>query len=323
MSAADKGKGTVRSADRLRPTSNGSHLTVSATSLAIVPAAPSVGPSSRRAAPESCPGRRQRLLRPHLAPPYRTMLPPSFDLSGRRALITGSSQGIGLALAHALAAAGADVVLNGRDATKLDAVVTAAAARGIALRPFAFDVTDEAAVQAAAAAVGPLDILINNAGIHRRGPLVDMALADWQAVLNTNLTAAFLVARAFVPTMIARGSGKIINICSIMSHLARPTTGNYAAAKGGLAMLTRAMTAEWAPHNIQINGIASGYIDTPLNAPLVNDPKFSDWVKSRTPSRRWGTTADLTGAAVFFASSASDYINGQVLTIDGGMLAVV
>ncbi|MCF3652276.1 SDR family NAD(P)-dependent oxidoreductase [Synoicihabitans lomoniglobus] len=248
---------------------------------------------------------------------------PSFNLTGRRALITGSSQGIGRDLAHTLASAGAEVIINGRNPEKLARVVDEFAAENLTVRACAFDVADEAAVIAGAKEVGAIDILINNAGIHRRGPLADMPLADWQAVLDSNLTGPFLVARAFVSGMIERGSGKIINICSIMSNLARPTTGNYAASKGGLAMLTKAMTAEWAQHNIQINGIAPGYLDTPLNAPLVNDPKFSDWVKSRTPSRRWGKPEDLAGAAIFFAAPASDYVNGQILTIDGGMLAVV
>ena len=246
-----------------------------------------------------------------------------FDLTGQRALITASSQGIGLALAQGLAGAGAHVILNGRDHAKLEATRAALHADGASVSVAAFDVTQESAANDVIAAAGRIDILINNAGIHRRGPLAELSLSDWQAVLDTNLTAAFLVARAVVPQMIARRSGKIINICSIMSHLARPTTGNYAASKGGLAMLTKAMTAEWAQHNIQINGIAPGYIDTPLNAPLVNDPTFNEWVIQRTPSRRWGNPADLAGAAIFFAAPASAYVNGQILTIDGGMLAVV
>ncbi len=248
---------------------------------------------------------------------------PSFDLAGRRALVTGASQGIGLALARGLAAAGAAVLLNGRDTGKLDRARATLAAEGLAVEAVAFDVTDAAAIDAALPACGEIDILVNNAGIHRRGPLADLSLADWQAVLDTNLTAAFLVARAVVPTMIARRGGKIINVCSIMSQLARPTTGNYAAAKGGLAMLTKAMAAEWAPHGLQVNGLAPGYIDTPLNAPLVNDPKFNAWVTARTPSGRWGRPEDLAGPAVFLASPASNYINGQILFVDGGMTAVV
>ena len=258
-----------------------------------------------------------------LRPYVHYMSTASFSLAGQTALVTGSSQGIGRSIARGLALAGANVVLNGRDETKLERVRAEFASEDLSVQARAFDVTDETAVQSAANEIGAIDILFNNAGIHRRGPLAEMSVENFEAVLTGNLTSAFLVARAFIPAMIERGQGKIINICSIMSNLARPTTGNYAASKGGLAMLTKAMTAEWAQHNVQINGIAPGYIDTPLNAPLVNDPKFSDWVKSRTPSRRWGTPEDLVGPAVFFASPASNYVNGQILTVDGGMLAVV
>lgn len=251
------------------------------------------------------------------------MIAPSFDLTGRRALVTGSSQGIGLALAQALATSGAHVVLNGRDPAKLEAARKSLAAAELSVSALHLDITDPTAITAAGPALADVDILVNNAGIHRRGPLLDLTAEDWQAVIDTNLTAAFLLARTVVPGMIKRGAGKIINICSIMSHLARPTTGNYAASKGGLAMLTKAMTAEWAQHGLQINGLAPGYIDTPLNAPLVNDNRFSAWVTGRTPSGRWGTPEDIAGPAVFLASSASDYINGQILMVDGGMTAVV
>lgn len=248
----------------------------------------------------------------------------ALPLAGRRALVTGSSQGIGLGLAGALAAAGAQVILNGRDAASLAAAAAGLRESGAAVVEVApFDVTDEAAVQTAAAALGPVDILINNTGINRRGPLVDTSLADWNLVLQTNLTSAFLVARALAPGMIARGSGKIVNVCSLMSELARPTTAPYAAAKGGLKMLTRAMCAEWAKHNVQVNGIAPGYILTPLTAPLAADPKFDAWIKGRTPAGRWGSVADLTGACVFLASPAADFINGQILTVDGGLSAVI
>jgi len=248
---------------------------------------------------------------------------PSFSLAGRRALVTGSSQGIGLALAGGLAASGAHLVLNGRDEAKLAAAAATLTAEGLSVEARAFDVAAEEQVAAAAAALGPIDILVNNAGITRRAPLVDMTLADWQQVIDTNLTSAFLVARAFAPGMIERGAGKIINVCSVMSYLARPTTGNYAAGKGGLAMLTKAMTAEWAQHNIQINGLAPGYIETELTAPLVADPQFSGWVTSRTPARRWGQVADLVGPTVFLASPASNYVNGHLLVADGGMLSVI
>ena len=251
------------------------------------------------------------------------MITPSFSLAGRRAVVTGSSQGIGLALARALAAAGAHVLLNGRDPAKLDTAVAGLRNAGLSAEALALDVTDEAAVQGAAAALGPVDILVNNTGINRRGPLLTASLADWNAVLQTNLTSAFLVARAVAPGMIARGSGKIINVCSLMSELARPTTAPYAAAKGGLKMLTRAMCAEWAQHNLQVNGLAPGYILTPLTAPLAADPKFDDWIKGRTPAGRWGGVDDLTGACVFLASPAADFVNGQILTVDGGLSAVI
>ena len=246
-----------------------------------------------------------------------------FSLVGRRALVTGSSQGIGLAIAEALAAQGASVILNGRDSVKLTQVTRELADRYPAVSAQCFDVTDAAAVAEAAATIGAIDILVNNAGIHRRAPLIEMTKSDWDLVLSTNLTSAFLVGQAFARPMIAAKSGKIVNICSLMSDLARPTTGNYAAAKGGLRMLTRAMCAEWAEHNIQINGIAPGYISTALTAPLAEDPEFDAWIKARTPARRWGTVDDLTGAVVFFASSAANFINGQVLAIDGGLTAVV
>jgi gluconate 5-dehydrogenase len=250
------------------------------------------------------------------------MTPAVHPLAGQRALVTGSSQGIGLGLARALAAAGAQVTLNGRDPAKLAAAAAALRAEGHAgVTTAAFDATDEASILAAN--FGPVDILVNNTGIHRRGPLETMPLADWNAVLQANLTSAFLVTRAVVPGMIERRSGKIINVCSLMSDLARPTTGNYAAAKGGLKMLTRAMCAEWARHNVQVNGLAPGYILTPLTAPLAADPKFDAWIKGRTPAGRWGEVADLTGACVFLASPAANFINGQILTVDGGLSAVI
>lgn len=251
------------------------------------------------------------------------MSAPNFQLTGRRALVTGSSRGIGLALAGALAAAGAHVVLNGRDAGALDAAAAELRAAGRSVEARAFDVTDEAAVNAAAPSLGAIDILVNNTGIQRRGPLETMPLADWNAVLHTNLTSAFLVSRAVAPGMIARRRGKIINVCSLMSELARPTTGNYAAAKGGLKMLTRAMCAEWAKHNVQVNGIAPGYILTEMTQPLAADAKFDTWIKGRTPAGRWGGVDDLTGACVFLASPAADFINGQILTVDGGLSAVI
>ncbi|MDP1580941.1 MAG: SDR family oxidoreductase [Candidatus Didemnitutus sp.] len=248
---------------------------------------------------------------------------PSFSLAGRRALVTGSSQGIGLAIARALAHAGAQLVLHGRETSKLAQAVASLQADGFTAEACAFDVTDEAAIAQAAPQLGAIDILVNNTGIHRRGPLATMSLADWNTVLHTNLTSAFLVTRAVAPGMIARRSGKVINICSLMSELARPTTGNYAASKGGLKMLTRAMCAEWAQHEVQINGIAPGYILTEMTQTLAADPQFDSWIKSRTPAGRWGSVNDLTGACVFLASPAANFVNGQILTIDGGLSAVV
>lgn len=250
-----------------------------------------------------------------------------FDLTGRTALVTGSSQGLGLALARGLMQAGAAVALNGRDVAKLAKTAEALRAEGGKVTTAAFDVTDGAAVTAAVtkleAEFAPIDILINNAGIQRRAPLAEMSEEQWRAVLDTNLTSAFLVARAVVPGMIARRAGKIINICSVMSEVSRPTIGNYAAAKGGLKMLTRAMAVEWAKHGVQANAIAPGYFVTELNKALVENVEFNKWICARTPAGRWGQPEELAGAAVFLASRASDFVNGQILTIDGGLLAAL
>ncbi|MEO5961777.1 MAG: SDR family oxidoreductase [Opitutaceae bacterium] len=252
-----------------------------------------------------------------------------FDLSGRTALITGSSQGLGFALARGLAQAGAAVVLNGRDEKKLAAAAAALRGEipGARVGMAAFDVTAGAACMAAIERVeqefAPVDILLNNAGIHRRAPLEEMTEAQWREVIDTNLTSAFLVARAVAPRMIARRAGKIINTCSLMSEIGRPTTGNYAAAKGGLKMLTRAMAVEWAKHNLQINGIGPGYFETEMTKALVANPEFNAWVCKRTPAGRWGKPEELVGAAVFLASRASDFVNGQILYVDGGMLAAL
>jgi gluconate 5-dehydrogenase len=250
-----------------------------------------------------------------------------FDLAGFTALVTGSSQGIGLALARGLAAAGAALVLNGRDETKLAAAAESLRGEGISAATAAFDVTDGEGIAAAVTRiereVGPIDVLVNNAGIQRRAPLLDMTEAQWREVLETDLTSAFLVARAVAPRMIARQRGKIINVCSLMSEVARPTIGNYAAAKGGLKMLTRSMAVEWAKHNLQINGIGPGYIDTELTRPLVENAEFNRWICGRTPAGRWGRPEDLVGAAVFLAAPASDFVNGQIIYVDGGLLAAI
>ncbi len=252
---------------------------------------------------------------------------PLFDLTGRTALVTGSSQGLGFAMARGLAQAGAAVVLNGRDAKKLAAAARTLDAEGAQVAMAAFDVTDgEAAmreVEEIEAKFAPIDILVNNAGIQRRAPLAEMTEAQWREVLDTNLTSAFLVARAVAPRMIARGAGKIINITSVIAEVARPTIGNYAAAKGGLKMLTRAMAVEWARHGLQCNGIAPGYMETELNRGLMANVEFNQWICGRTPAGRWGKPEELIGAAVFLASRASDFVNGQMLAVDGGLLAAL
>jgi gluconate 5-dehydrogenase len=243
----------------------------------------------------------------------------SFDLSGRSALVTGSTRGLGLAFARALAEAGARVAVNGRSAAAVEQV--ARSIEGAVTAPF--DVTDEAAVAAAVGALGPVDVLVNNAGIGFRKPLVDTSLEEWRSVLDTNLTSAYLVARAVAPGMIERGGGKVVNICSLMSELARETIAPYTAAKGGLKMLTRAMCSEWARHGIQVNGLAPGYFETDLTQALRDNAEFDAWVRRRVPAGRWGVPDDLAGAIVFLASSASDYVNGQILFVDGGLTAVV
>ena len=252
-----------------------------------------------------------------------------FDLTERTALVTGSSRGIGHALASGLAAAGAQVVLHGVDPTRLEAARAAlAAVHGDGrVHAVAFDITDPAAVAdgvlAAEEAAGPLDILVNNAGIQHRVPMLDLDPADWSRVLDTNLTSAFLVGREAARGMVARGRGKIVNICSVQSELARPTIAAYTAAKGGLRNLTRAMTAEWASAGLQVNAIAPGYIHTEMTQPLVDDPEFNGWILSRTPAARWGTAEDLVGPVVWLASDASAFVNGQTIFVDGGMTAVV
>ena len=252
---------------------------------------------------------------------------PLFDLNGRIALITGSSQGLGFAIARGLAQAGAAIVLNGRDEVKLATAAEVLRAEEARVTTAAFDVTDGAASASAVAAIeaefGPIDILVNNAGIQRRAPLAEMTETQWREVIDTNLTSAFLVARAVVPRMIARRAGKIINICSVMSEVSRPTIGNYAAAKGGLKMLTRAMAVEWAKHGIQANAIAPGYFVTELNKALVANVEFNQWICGRTPAGRWGQPEELAGAAIFLSSRASDFVNGQILTVDGGLLAAL
>lgn len=246
---------------------------------------------------------------------------PLFDLSGRRALVTGSSQGIGHALAVGLAAHGATVILNGRDGARL-----AAAAAGIAgAASVAFDVTDPDAVAAGVAQVerdiGPIDILVNNAGMQFRTPLEDYPVEKWRQLLETNVSSLFYVGQAVARRMIPRGSGKIINIASVQSELARPGIAPYTATKGAVRNLTRGMATDWAKHGLQVNAIAPGYFRTPLNQALVDDPAFSDWLAKRTPAGRWGEVGELVGAAVFLASDAASFVNGHTLFVDGGITA--
>jgi len=251
-----------------------------------------------------------------------------FDLAGRTALITGSSAGLGLAIARGLAEAGAAVILNGRDEERLARAANTFDAAGLNARALPFDVADEAAVSNAFAKLDAegvsIDILVNNAGVQLRKPMLDMAAGEWRRVIETDLTAAFVLGREAARRMIARGQGgKIVNIASLASEVARATIAPYTAAKGGLKMLTRAMAAEWAEHGIQANAIGPGYMVTEMTRPLIDDKKFDAWVKSRTPSRRWGTPDELIGAAIFLASRASDYVNGQIIYVDGGLLAVI
>ena len=248
-----------------------------------------------------------------------------FDLSGRHALVTGSGSGLGLAIARGLAKAGARIVLNGRNRAKLESAEARLASEGITASVAAFDVTDADAVDRAIADVvrehGAIDVLVNNAAINRRQPLEKFSLAEWRELQAANLDGPFLVTRAVIPTMKAQRRGKIINICSIASDLGRPNIVAYAASKGGLKMLTRALAVELAPHNVQVNGIAPGFFRTEMNAALTSDTEFSAWVAKRTPAGRWGEPDEVAGAAVYLSSPAADYVTGHVLYVDGGFSA--
>jgi gluconate 5-dehydrogenase len=250
-----------------------------------------------------------------------------FDLSGRTALVTGSSGGLGFAMVGGLAEAGARLVLNGRDGARLEAAAHDLAKAGHSVSTLPFDVVDEMAIQAAFDRLDrdgiAVDILVNNAGIQFRKPMIELAGTDWRRVVDTNLTAPFLLGREAARRMIPRGGGKIINIGSLMSEVARATIAPYSAAKGGIKMLTRSMAAEWAAHNIQANAIGPGYIETEMNRALIDDSAFNAWVKKRAPAGRWGRPDELIGTAVFLASHASNYVNGQMIFVDGGMLAVL
>lgn len=249
-----------------------------------------------------------------------------FDLTGRLALVTGSSRGIGFAIAESLAGAGATVVLNGRNQAELDrARDRMAASTGATIRTMAFDVTDVGAVEDAVDEIestfSPIDILFNNAGIQRRLPLAEFDLAGWRAVIAGNLDSVFIVGQTVAKRMIPRGRGKIVNTCSLTSEVARPTIGPYTTSKGAVKMLTKAMCVEWAPFGIQVNGIGPGYFKTDLNKVLVENAEFDEWVRKRTPAGRWGDVSELKGVAVFLASDASSFVNGQVIYVDGGLLS--
>jgi gluconate 5-dehydrogenase len=248
-----------------------------------------------------------------------------FELAGRTALVTGATSGIGFALARGLAQAGAEVVINGRDWTRIRATVDVLRSEGLRVHGSRFDCTlgDEIAPEIARIEreVGPIDILINNAGIQRRAPLLEIDPTVWDEVIRTNLTGVFLVAQTVARGMVERRRGKIVNICSLASEVARRTIAPYVAAKGAVKQLTKAMCVEWAGSNVQVNGIGPGYFATPLNTTLKEDPAFDSWVRSRTPAGRWGDPEELVGTAIFLSSAASDFVNGQVIYVDGGLLA--
>jgi gluconate 5-dehydrogenase len=250
-----------------------------------------------------------------------------FSLEGRTALITGSSRGLGFAMAEGLAKAGAHVIINGTRADRVTEAVAGLRKRGLAAESAVFDITDEAAIRSAFECFDAdgiaVDILINNAGIQLRKPMVELATEEWRKVIETNLTSAFVVGREAARRMIPRGGGKIVNIGSLMSALARATVAPYTVSKGGIKMLTQAMAAEWAGSGIQANAIGPGYMMTDMNQALIDNPAFDAWVKGRTPSGRWGRPEELVGAAIFLSSPASSYINGQIIYVDGGMLAVL
>ena len=251
-----------------------------------------------------------------------------FDVADRVALATGSSRGIGYALARGLLNAGANVVLNGREEATLTRARTQLAEQtGRTPHIQSFDVTSADAVAAGISgiedAVGPLEILVNNAGAQHRAPITEFTLEDWNRLLTLNLTSAFLVGREAARHMTARGHGKIVNICSVQAETVRPGIAPYSATKGGLKQLTKGMCADLGPHGIQVNGLGPGYFATELTSALVADAEFSAWVTKRTPAGRWGHVDDLVGALIFLSSSASDFVNGQILYVDGGMLSVL
>lgn len=250
-----------------------------------------------------------------------------FNIEGKRILITGSTSGIGNVLAEGLAQAGAFVILNGRTEKNVDQAVKSFMARGYKTSGAAFDITKAEEVELRIAELesdlGPIDVLVNNAGIQHRAPLEEFKLEDWNKVINTNLTGAFIVSQAVIKLMITRRSGKIINICSLQSELARPSIAPYSAAKGGLKMLTRSMATEWAKYNIQVNAIGPGYFKTEMTKALWENQEFDTWLCKRTPANRWGNPEELIGTLIYLSSAASSFLNGQIIYVDGGITACI
>ena len=248
-----------------------------------------------------------------------------FDLAGRTALVTGSSQGIGFALAEGLAEAGAAVIVNGRDARKAEDAAERLRAGGATVHVLSFDVTDHTATRKAVDGferdTGPIDILVNNAGMQHRGPLEEFEADAFERLMRTNVSSVFNAGQAAARHMIARGAGRIVNIASVQSALARSGIAPYTASKGAVANLTKGMATDWAPHGLQVNAIAPGYFDTPLNAALVADPDFTAWLEKRTPAGRWGDLSELKGACIFLASDAASFVNGHTLYVDGAITA--
>ena len=250
-----------------------------------------------------------------------------FDLSGRLALVTGSSKGIGLAFAGALAEAGAEIVINARNAEVLEATRRRLAGAGYKVHAVPFDVTDQAAVKANVERIeneiGPIDILFNNAGMQYRAPLDEFPEEAWRRIMATNLDSVFYVGKAVARHMIPRGRGKIVNTCSVGSEIARGTIAPYTTSKGAVKMLTKSMCVDWAKHGLQVNGIGPGYFKTELNTVLYENPEFDAWVKQRTPAGRWGELDELKGVAVFLASDAASYVNGHIVYVDGGLVSAL
>lgn len=250
-----------------------------------------------------------------------------FEIKGKRVLVTGSTAGIGYVLAEGLAEAGAKLILNGRNHENVEAAIASFAKKGFQATGYTFDITDADDVEQKIAEiekeVGGIDVLVNNAGIQHREPLEEFSLENWNRIMNTNLTGAFIVSKEVVKGMITRQSGKIINICSLQSELGRASITPYATSKGGLKMLTKGMATEWAKHNIQVNGIGPGYFKTKLTKALWENPEFDSWLLNRTPAHRWGNPEELLGTLIYLSSEASSFLNGQIIYVDGGITACI